>query len=940
MLRPHADRIVVTAAALFALGVYIATLAPGLIGGVGVDTPRFQYLGRILGVPHNPGYPLYLVLSKLFSYLPIGTLAYRVNLLSAVCGALAVGILVRLLLDFGCGRWVAAAMALACAFGPIFWSQAIIAEVYTLNAALFLAVLLNLLRWGRGRGTRHFFWAVAWFALALGHHTAILTMAPAVVVYALWIDPRFVLSPRTVALTMGLVAAGLLQYALIIVRTRHGALFVEGAAPTIMQALSGLAGRQFHESLFTSDVSTVLFQRIPATANLIAREVTPAGALLLLPGVLQLARLSPAVATLFLLTALGTLAFTLNYWSFDVPEFQIPLLILLWTAIGIGLTATIRNVRAREPRLAWLGLATVVLPLWQLSMHYTARDLHRRTFDMRLFDRLFAEMPNRTVVLDENPEVSHLILYKVLGEEAARGKRLLLASPQVPHTSQAFSLFVRSSELAMSLRASVDTLERLWQEGYSIYGFDHATKQLRAYGLPFRPLQLLGPPLPDYLSELEPGSVVALLLSAGASRALPPTKTSPFAAIGAVTRTFSQKTCYGVVGVVGSRSGAIERSLFSDDRLEIARGARIGETSAASPADLRLGCTGSSIQVNGREVARTTDGAAIAVFSRQGVLVTARDILTSSRLQVPLEWRFRPTFEMTGVRDCRDLGPEWQDVAPSVRHGQFLLRVPAGNEITMYLTQETSLAPQILDSFEQPQLMVTTYDPTVEADRRDLRAATMADGLAMPPGGAPFVTRIELSGASLPEGVIASAELLVKGTVARAVAHVSRSGSAEMPHLCRTEAAPLFLNDYTTSHYLVAQESHDRMFGDGWYPVERDGAGPFRWTGAEWAHLWVPLAPDGALLVRLEATSAIGPGASAEVALRVNGFDQPPQEVRAGHDAYEWTVPASAWVSGNNRLEFGISSLVRLPESSHDKRALGLRVRQIGLVSLNANRRN
>ena len=66
----------------------------------------------------------------------------------------------------------------------------------------------------------------------------------------------------------------------------------------------------------------------------------------------------------------------------------------------------------------------------------------------------------------------------------------------------------------------------------------------------------------------------------------------------------------------------------------------------------------------------------------------------------------------------------------------------------------------------------------------------------------------------------------------------------------------------------------------------------------------------------------------------MNGLDQARQEVRAGRDAYEWTVPANAWVSGNNRLEIGVSSLVQLPEQSHDKRKLGLKVRQVGLVSL------
>lgn len=63
------------------LTVYVRTLLPHL-GGT-EDTPKFQYLGYVLGTAHHPGYPLYVMVSHLFSYLPIGTLAYRINLMSA-----------------------------------------------------------------------------------------------------------------------------------------------------------------------------------------------------------------------------------------------------------------------------------------------------------------------------------------------------------------------------------------------------------------------------------------------------------------------------------------------------------------------------------------------------------------------------------------------------------------------------------------------------------------------------------------------------------------------------------------------------------------------------------------------------------------------------------------------------------------------------------------
>jgi len=45
-----------------------------------------------LGVSHPPGYPLYLLLTNLFTYLPIGTVAYRANLCAVVCGSAAAGV--------------------------------------------------------------------------------------------------------------------------------------------------------------------------------------------------------------------------------------------------------------------------------------------------------------------------------------------------------------------------------------------------------------------------------------------------------------------------------------------------------------------------------------------------------------------------------------------------------------------------------------------------------------------------------------------------------------------------------------------------------------------------------------------------------------------------------------------------------------------------------
>jgi hypothetical protein len=169
-----------------ALVLYVRTLAPGLIALL--DTPMFQFIGRVLGVPHNPGYPLYVLLTYPVARVPLGSLPYRINLFSSVLAALTVSLVFLIARRLGCPRSISIAAALGLAFGRVFWSQAVIAEVYTLHAAIVAGVVLSLPAWRQTRRERWFFAAIAMFAAGLGNHTTIVALAPGIAVYALMID--------------------------------------------------------------------------------------------------------------------------------------------------------------------------------------------------------------------------------------------------------------------------------------------------------------------------------------------------------------------------------------------------------------------------------------------------------------------------------------------------------------------------------------------------------------------------------------------------------------------------------------------------------------------------------------------------------------------------------------------------------------------------------
>ncbi len=167
---------------LLALGIYVATLAPGLLEA---DSAELQTLASTLGYAHPTGYPVYLLGARVAAWLPVGDVAYRVNLWSAVCAAAAVGLLYALARVLVEHRWPAVAAAVALAVSPTFWSQAIIARVYPMGLMLMIAVLLCLVLWRRApctHGRQHPGWLFAAACLggiSIGVHSTQSLMAPA-----------------------------------------------------------------------------------------------------------------------------------------------------------------------------------------------------------------------------------------------------------------------------------------------------------------------------------------------------------------------------------------------------------------------------------------------------------------------------------------------------------------------------------------------------------------------------------------------------------------------------------------------------------------------------------------------------------------------------------------------------------------------------------------
>ena len=182
--------------ALFAL--YVATLAPSTAFW---DASEYIATAHIVGIPHPPGNPLFVILGRAWSLLltPLGIPpAVAVNLLAAATSATASAffflvahrVLGGLKTDRRIALWGAAAGALIGGTAFTVWNQSTVNEkVYTVSAVIVAAVCWLGVRWRDRRSEpgseRLILWAVFLTALGATNHLMSVLGAPALVVIAL-----------------------------------------------------------------------------------------------------------------------------------------------------------------------------------------------------------------------------------------------------------------------------------------------------------------------------------------------------------------------------------------------------------------------------------------------------------------------------------------------------------------------------------------------------------------------------------------------------------------------------------------------------------------------------------------------------------------------------------------------------------------------------------
>lgn len=165
----------VVAAAGLPLIFYLFTMAPTVYG---LDSAELTTGAYTLGIVHPPGSPLFLLIGHLFTWLPVGDVGFRVNLLSVVSGTVMAGFLYLILHELVRGRWLALTTTWLCTFSYFIWINALATELYALQVAWLTGLLWLVLRWRTAPRSWQLPLFTFLFGLGLGNHLSLILLLP------------------------------------------------------------------------------------------------------------------------------------------------------------------------------------------------------------------------------------------------------------------------------------------------------------------------------------------------------------------------------------------------------------------------------------------------------------------------------------------------------------------------------------------------------------------------------------------------------------------------------------------------------------------------------------------------------------------------------------------------------------------------------------------
>ena len=451
---------------------YVLCLGPGAYW---IDSGELAGAGASLGLAHPPGQPLYSILAYTAAQLPIGTIGFRISMVSGLFASLSVVLVYDLVLcclnkthrEPAVHRAFAgvAALAFACSGGLIL--QAVRAEVYTLN----LAILLFALRLAfecRSRAPAYdisHMLKIA-FLLSLGlanHHLLVIAFFPPLLIW-LFHERAGREAARKHGLSILLVGiSGFIVYAYLPLRALTDPLFNFGDPRTFDRFIDVVTARSFQGSVGGESVD--FSENVLAAVDMLSVSLSSTLIVLSIVGSVLVARIDRWVFITLMVAIASNLAtklvMVLDPANPDAAGYFLPSMALLSVLGGTGLALIFGRPRPVAKIAAATGGLFLAWVTFDGSVDHFSRYTQTDTRSPAVVDTwLVKDMPPGSILMPIHPQLSFNRLYHasidgyrpdVLTVHQSMDRRIDGGAPYAEYMSR------RDSEIGPLLEAGVKT---------------------------------------------------------------------------------------------------------------------------------------------------------------------------------------------------------------------------------------------------------------------------------------------------------------------------------------------------------------------------------------------------------------------------------------------------------------------------------------------------
>ncbi|MFP3896731.1 MAG: protein O-mannosyl-transferase family [Anaerolineales bacterium] len=382
---------------LASLGLYVRTLAPTVLPA---DSGEFQLVAPVLGIAHPPGYALYTLLGRLFTLIPLGDAAYRMNLFGAVCGALTLALLVHLVRQASGSTGAALIAAAMLGLSPTFWAQGTTANIRSLTAAFTVLSADLLLHWEEREEPKYLIAFAACFGLGVGHHASLGLLGFPFLIYIIARAPRILVQPRRWTRPLLTLLASFTVLLYLPLRSGMGAPFDPTPIRSWSDFVNHVLALGFSGDMFYYRTLPDLIARLGVWVEIVRLQfgpLLPWATLLAAVGSLIPRRNRAPAGLLVGIWAINTLS-AVTYKAPQTVEYLLPSYVAMAALLGYGLA----TARHRMPR--WAGALLIALLVIAIAQYGTThyddfRQLHEDRSARTYAESILEDAPPDTLVL-------------------------------------------------------------------------------------------------------------------------------------------------------------------------------------------------------------------------------------------------------------------------------------------------------------------------------------------------------------------------------------------------------------------------------------------------------------------------------------------------------------------------------------------------------------